>query len=119
MEDLNKFTATTLDRYFEILKYKGYIPENQTNKLILLQFLQELLQEYPYFVTEQDYTTIERIVQCLSDSACLIPYREYKQVSMPLINYVTSSPVRITETMEDTEYLRHTEAEDALRLVNQ
>lgn len=55
-----------------------------------------MLQEYPYFITEEDYTTIERVVQCLSSSTCLIPYREYQQLSLPVIGYVFSIPIRIT-----------------------
>ena len=115
MEDLNNIALDSLQRYFTVLESIGYISQGETNKVILLQFLQEILQEYPYFITEEDYTTIERVVQCLSSSTCLIPYREYQQLSLPVIGYVFSIPIRITQD----EDIRHTQVEDALRLVNQ
>ena len=115
MEDLNNIALNSLERYFTVLESIGYISQAETNKVLLLQFLQEMLQEYPYFITEEDYTTIERVVQCLSETTCLIPYREYQQVSLPLTGYVFSIPIRVTQG----EDIRHTQVEDALRLVNQ
>lgn len=43
MEELDKLVADSLDRYFTVLQSVGYISETNTNKLILLQFLQEFL----------------------------------------------------------------------------
>ena len=43
MEELNKLVADSLERYFTVLESIGYVSETNTNKLILLQFLQEFL----------------------------------------------------------------------------
>lgn len=112
MEELNKLVADSLDRYFTVLGSIGYVSETNTNKLILLQFLQEFLQEYQGYITEADYTKIESILQCLAGSSCLIPYKEYLLAS-ELVPSIFS--MRITED----KILRHTEVEKDLRLVNQ
>ena len=112
MEELNKLTADALDRYFTVLGSVGYIPEANTNKLILLQFIQEFLQEYQGYITEADYNKIESILQCLAGTSCLIPYKEYLLASEVVPSIFS---MRITEN----EILRHTEVQRDLRLVNQ
>ena len=115
MEELNKLIYDSLERYFTVLEKVGYTSETNVNKLILLQFLQEFIQNYESYITEADYTKIESIIQCLSGTSCLIPYKQYKQMNLPVNGYTVWEPVRITED----EVIRHTEAEDGLRLVNQ
>jgi hypothetical protein len=36
MEELNKLTADSLDRYFTVLESVGYTPDFNVNKLLLL-----------------------------------------------------------------------------------
>lgn len=115
MEELDKLVADSLDRYFTVLGSIGYVSETNTNKLILLQFLQEFLQEYQGYITEADYTKIESILQCLAGSSCLIPFKEYMLISQPVESRIYSAPVRITED----SILRHVEVDGDLRLVNQ
>ena len=115
MEELDKLVADSLDRYFTVLGSIGYVSETNTNKLLLLQFLQEFLQEYQGYITEADYTKIESILQCLAGSSCLIPFKEYMLISQPVESRIYSVPVRITED----SVLRHVEVDGDLRLVNQ
>ena len=114
MEELDKLTYDSLERYFTVLEKVGYTSETNVNKLILLQFLQEFIQNYEYYITEEDYNKIESIIQCLSGASCLIPYKQYKSMSLPVNGYTVLEPVRITED----EIIRHTEAEEGLRLVD-
>ena len=115
MEELDKLAADSLERYFTVLESVGYVSDVNTNKLILLQFLQEFLWEYQGYITEADYTKIESILQCLAGSSCLIPFKEYILVSQPSPGYIYTVPVRITQC----EILRHVEVDGDLRLVNQ
>jgi len=50
----------------------------------------------------------------MADNSCLIPYGEYKKPSPILVNYVYNIPIRISET----DFIRNTEPEETLRLVN-
>ena len=113
MEDLNKLILEALDRYFNVLEKVGYSSDD--NKLLLLLFLGEFLEQYKYYITEQDYTTIGKIIQCLSSSSCLVPFMEYQQMSIPLTGYVRNIPIRITEY----DNIRTTQPDISLRLVNQ
>lgn len=115
MEDLDNITFDAFERYFAVLESVGYVTEGNTNKLLLLQFLQEFLQEYIHYITEEDYNIIEEILQCLAGTSCLIPYREYQQLSQPLTEYIYNIPFKVTQESN----LRYTEMEENLRLVNQ
>ena len=115
MEELNKLVADSLERYFTVLGSVGYVSEANTNKLILLQFIQEFLQEFQEYIAEEDYTKIESILQCLAGSSCLIPFKEYMLISQSNQGYIYNIPVRITQC----RVLRHVEDDGNLRLVNQ
>lgn len=69
---------TSLKRYFNSLFKFGYKSYNEVNKLLVLLFIQELLNsDCKNFITEKDYITIHKILYCLYGSTCLIPYPEY------------------------------------------
>lgn len=76
MEDL---VNISLNRYFSSLSKFGYRSYNEVGKLIILIFIQELLNSdcKPY-ITEDEYITLHKVLYCLCGSTCLIPYPEYK-----------------------------------------
>ena len=115
MESFDNILAQSLNRYFIILQHTGYINDQTTFKLVLLSFIEEFLNKYQGYITEEDYNKISRIVSCMADNSCLIPYGEYKKPSPILVNYVYNIPIRISET----DFIRNTEPEETLRLVNQ
>lgn len=114
MEYLDNILQESLHRYFTVLEKTGYIKDSDVNKVLFLSFIQEFLDEYNYYITEDDYNTIDKIINCMSGVSCLIPYKQFKELSIPMVNYVYNIPVRITED----DILKHTESEE-LRLVNQ
>lgn len=118
MEYLDKIVQESLDRYFTVLEKTGYVKEEDVDRLQFLIYLQEFLNEYQYYITEEDYNIIDNIVNCLAGRSCLIPYREYMELSRPLMGYVYNIPIKITEVPLESK-IRHTEVEEALRLVNQ
>ena len=115
MEKLYDITSQALNRYFTILEKTGYIKDADVNKLLLLSFITDFLQEYKGYITEDDYRIISEIVACLTSSSCLIPYVQYQQMSVPVESYISNVTVRTSEQ----EDLRSTESEYGLRLVNQ
>ncbi len=118
MEYLDKVLQESLDRYFTVLEKTGYIKEEDVDRLQFLIYLQEFLNEYQYYITEEDYNIIDNIINCLAGKSCLIPYREYIELSRPLVGYINSTPVKITEVSLDSK-LRYTETDKTVRLVNQ
>ena len=115
MRPFDNILKQSLDKYIQVLENVGYVKESDPSKLVVLGFIEEYLEEYWDYITEKDYNTISKIVSCFADSTCLIPYNEFKQLSIPLTNYIYNIPIR---TSENTQ-IRNTEVESALRLVNQ
>lgn len=75
MEDL---VNTSLDRYFNTLSRFGYRSYSEVGKLLILIFIQELLEsDCKSFITNEEYMIINKALYCLYGSICLIPYPEY------------------------------------------
>lgn len=113
MDIFDKSVETALSRYFTHLSQFGYMNEGSVNKLILLTFLRDFLEEY--IVTEEDYQTISRVLKCLEQSSCLIPYTSYIKAQEAIGNsYLYNQPVRITQD----DIIRQSQDQE-IRIVNQ
>lgn len=68
----------SLGRYFNALSKFGYKSYADVDKLLILIFIQELLDsDCRSFITEDEYLIIHKALYCLYGSTCLIPYPEY------------------------------------------
>ena len=115
MESFDNVLAWSLNRYFVILEHTGYINDQMTFKLVLLSFIEEFLNKYQGYITEEDYAKVNKIVSCIADNSCLVPYGDFKKPAPILVNYIYNTPIRISET----DFIRNTEPEETLRLTNQ
>ena len=113
MGELDELTFQALERYFSVLEKVGYVKQKDVDKLILLTFLYDIVENYSYYITEDDYNMINDIIACLYGSSCLIPFAQYQKISEPIDNYILTSPVRISENYS----IRHSQ-QDNTRLVN-
>lgn len=112
MEYLDNITIQALYTYFNALPKVGYISDKKVYQLILLVYLSDFLEEYP--ITEDDFKKISRIITCLQQASCIIPYSQYVDNREPIEAYIYAQPIRTTE---DTD-IRTTEAIN-VRVVNQ
>lgn len=101
LEELN-----TLNKYFEVLKNTGYYNYKDVKKVVILDFIRELLSDnFSIYITEEDYASIADLLYCLFGSNCLIPYPVFIS-NLPMIgNNYDDDQLRITEN----EILRNTE----------
>lgn len=77
VEILNQ-VAESMSTYFNALTQFGYKKQGDVNKLLVYNFIEEMLTgEMRYFITEDDYRLIEQALSCLYGSSCLIPYPQY------------------------------------------
>ena len=77
MEILNQ-VADSISTYFNALTQFGYKKQSDVNKLLVYNFIGEMLTgEMRYLITEDDYRLIEQALSCLYGSSCLIPYPQY------------------------------------------
>ena len=113
MGNLDELTFQALERYFSVLEKVGYVKQKDVDKLVLLTFLQDIIEHYSYYITEDDYNMINSIIVCLYGSSCLIPFAQYQKISEPVDNYILSIPIRISEDYT----IRHSQ-EEVERLVN-
>lgn len=113
MEILNQL-ASSINTYFRTLTHFGYKKQSDVNKLLVYNFIGEMLtEEMRFFITEEDYKIIEQALYCLYGSSCLIPYPQYinDDSLFGSIEYIKFAVPRITE---DTN-IRFTE-DNRLRL---
>lgn len=68
----------SLKNYFNALSHFGYKKQSDVNKLLIYDFLVNLIEgSTKFFITEEDYKKISRALYCLYGSSCLIPYPQY------------------------------------------
>ena len=72
MEELNLITLNAISGYYNNLKYLGYVDCDETNNIIILSFINDLINTFPQYITNSDYDTILKTVQYLSDKSCFI-----------------------------------------------
>ena len=64
-----------LKKYFTSLSLLGYVNYEDVNKILVLIFIQELLENNcKVFITEGDKKIIDKVLYCLYGSTCLIEY---------------------------------------------
>lgn len=72
MDNLDILTYDSLNRYFTVLKSTGYLEGNNINKLLLLIFITEMLQDYKKCMSDEDIKMLMNMISCLGSTSCLI-----------------------------------------------
>ena len=72
MEELNLITLNAISGYYNNLKHLGYVDYQETFNIIILSFINDLINTFPQYITNSDYDTILKTVQYLSDKSCFI-----------------------------------------------
>ena len=91
----------SLSNYYNALELKGYMPYSHAQKLLLLTFYRDFtLKDYRGLLSKDDYHLIERALDCLWGSSCLIPYPDYLKMGRLCLGGVTEIISR-TKALED------------------
>ena len=99
--------------YYNVLEKLGYISYPQSQKLLLLCFYRDFVfHDYRGLLNKEDYYLIERALDCLWGSTCLIPYPDYLKMGKLHIGEMTEMAQRV-KNLEDTEVLKGFDAEGA------
>ena len=99
--------------YYNVLEKLGYISYPQSQKLLLLCFYRDFVfHDYKGLLNKKDYYLIERALDCLWGSTCLIPYPDYLKMGKLHIGEMTEMAQRV-KNLEDTEVLKGFDAEGA------
>ena len=76
LKHIDNILYQSLDNYFRILSHIGYKQYCAVDKLLIIYFIQEMIDGVKDRITEEDYNTMAKVVECISGS-CIIPYTQY------------------------------------------
>ena len=73
-----------------------------TNVNILLTsiFLLDVLKEYQWYITEEDYQLIDNILRQYDCCSCLVSYDSYKNAPIESSNSNSGQPIKVTENTD-------------------
>ncbi len=72
MDNLTTITSHSTNQYFNLLSYVGYLKQTEVDKLLVISFIEELLNsDLAFSITEQEYKLMMQVVFCLIGDSCL------------------------------------------------
>lgn len=75
---MERIVYNSLCNYFNILEKLGYVSDKHTYKVLVLSFYWDYIYNFPgHILSRDDYMLIEKALDCLYGSTCLIPYPDY------------------------------------------
>ena len=95
-----------LTDYYHALELKGYMPHSQSLKLLVLCFYRDFVfHDYRGLLSRKDYLLIERALDCLWGSSCLIPYPDYLKMGKLHLGETTELASRL-KALENEKVLK-------------
>ena len=75
---MDEIVYEALYKYYHALELKGYMSNIQSYKLLILSFYMNFISnDYRGIISKEDYSLIEKALNCLYGTSCLIPYPDY------------------------------------------
>lgn len=88
---MDEITFEAVNKYFTHLSNVGYFSQSNIDKLLLLTFIQEMIDnDFRGLILEEDYDYINKALYCLYGSSCLIPYPDYYNTKRRRTMYIGS-----------------------------
>ena len=110
---MDEILYNALTKYYHALELKGYMTNSHAVKLLILIFFRDFVfHDYRGLITKEDYHLIEKALDCIYGSTCLIPYPDYLKMGKLYLGEMTEMAQRV-KTLEDTPVLKLLNPEDA------
>ena len=110
---MDEILYNALTKYYHALELKGYMANSHAVKLLILIFFRDFIfHDYRGLITKEDYHLIEKALDCIYGSTCLIPYPDYLKMGKLYLGEMTEIAQRV-KTLEDTPVLKLLNTEDA------
>jgi hypothetical protein len=103
---MDEYIYQSLSHYYTALGKLGYYKYADVKKLLVLLFYRDFVfNDYRGFISRSDYLTIERALNCLFGTTCLMPYPDYLKMGKLHIGEVSELSQRV-KTLEDTSVVK-------------
>jgi hypothetical protein len=108
---MDEILLSTLTDYYKVLQRRGFFSYSETIKILVLCFFRDFVFcDYRGILSKEDYHDIEKALNCLFGSNCLIPYPDYLKMGKLHLGETTELAQRI-KTIEDTPVLKLMDAD--------
>ena len=95
-----------LTKYYHALEVKGYMSKVHSEKLLVMAFYWDFMyNDYRALLSKKDYCLIERALDCIYGTSCLIPYPDYLKMGKLRLGDMTEMAQRV-KTLEETEVVK-------------
>lgn len=103
---MDEILYEALTKYYHALEVKGYMSRKHSDRLLILCFYRDFIfNDYRGILKKEDYYLIEKALDCIYGSSCLIPYPDYLKMGKLKLGEITELSQRI-KTLEDTEVVK-------------
>ena len=103
---MDRIVYNALCSYYNALEKTGYMAHSHAEKLLVLIFIRDFVyNDYRGIISKDDYHLIERALDCLYGSTCLIPYPDYLKMGKLHLGETTELAERLKQ-LENTEVFK-------------
>lgn len=103
---MDELVYNALDRYFHALELKGYQKWEDVEKLLVLIFYKDFVyNDYRGLISKEDYLVLEKALNCLFGTSCLLPYLECMNTKTLYLGATSELAQRI-KALEETSVLK-------------
>ena len=103
---MDEIVYNALTKYYSALCKLGYYKYESVYKLILLCFYRDFVfHDYRGLLSYTDYQVIEKALNCLFGTDCLIPYPDYLKMGKLDLGKMSELAQRV-KTLEETDVVK-------------
>ena len=103
---MDEMIYSAFGTYYNALEKTGYMSFGNMQKLLILIFYKDFVfNDYRGLLSREDYHLIERALDCLYGTTCLIPYPDYLKMGKLKLGEITEIGQRL-KNLEDTSVLK-------------
>lgn len=103
---MDEVVMQSLSKYYNVLEKTGHVKYSDSKKLLVLSFIWDLIHhDYHALLSKEDYHIIERALDCLYGTTCLITYPDYLKMGKLYLGRMTELAQRV-KTVESNPVLK-------------
>lgn len=103
---MERIVYNTLCNYFHTLELKGYMSDKDSQKVLVLSFYWDYIYNMPrHILKRKEYMLIEKALDCLYGSTCLIPYPDYLKMGKLHLGQMEEINARL-KAVEETKVVK-------------